>query len=33
MKSRSNPFLETASTKQRGKSFLVKETLGAFDGV
>ena len=31
-KSRSNPFLETTSTKQLEKSFLLKETMGAFDG-
>ena len=30
-KSRSNPFLETTSTKQLEKSFLLKETTGAFD--
>ena len=31
-KSRSNPFLEPTSTKQWEKSFLLKETAGAFDG-
>ena len=30
--SRSNPFLEPTSTKQQGKSFLLKETTGTFDG-
>ena len=30
VKSRSNPFLEPSSTKQQGKSFLLKETTGAF---
>ena len=32
-KSRLNPFLEPTSTKQWEKSFLLKETTGAFDGV
>ena len=31
-KSRLNPFLEPTSTKQLEKSFLLKETTGAFDG-
>ena len=30
VKSRSNPFLEQTSTKQYKKSFLLKETTGAF---
>jgi len=33
MKSRSNLFLQPTSTKQRGYGFLLKETMGTFDGV
>jgi len=32
-KSRSNPFLEPTSTTQWSWSFLLKVTMGAFDGV
>ena len=31
-KSCSNPFLEPTSTKQLEQSFLIMETMGAFDG-
>ena len=33
VKSRSNLFLGSISTKQSGLSFLLKETVGAFGGI